>query len=64
MKKHLYFVELTYPKASKLPVYFAEVEAVTQAEALLSAEAQARREGWKATPLKRTCRIVSREVEV
>lgn len=62
MKKHLYFVELTYPKASKLPVYFVEVEAVTQAEALLSAEAQARREGWRATPLKRTCRVVSRGV--
>lgn len=64
MKKKLYFVELTYPKASKLPVYFCEVEVVTQAEAVLAAEMQAKREGWKATPLKRTCRAVRKEVEV
>lgn len=63
MKKHLYFVELTYPKASRLPVYFVEVDAVTQAEAVMLANQQAEREGWKATPLRRTCRIVSREVE-
>lgn len=58
----LYFVELTYPKASRQPVYCAELEAVTQTEALMSAEAMARRDGWKGAPLKRSCRQVSNEV--
>lgn len=56
-----YFVELTYPKAARLPLYAAEVDAQTQTEAVFIAETQARRDGWKVAPLKRACRLVKAE---
>jgi hypothetical protein len=53
-----YKVDLTYPRSSKQPVYSENVEAQTQAEALLIVTARARNAGWKGTPVKQVARIV------
>lgn len=62
MNLQRYFVELTYPRGTRQPAYFIEVEAVTKAEARLLAETQASREGWKGPTLKHTCRLVRTEI--
>ena len=56
-----YFVQLTYPKATRQPVYCTELTATTEAEAVLQAETDARCDGWTGSSLKWTCRLVAKE---
>ncbi|WP_017521986.1 hypothetical protein ACQCLI_18290 [Pseudomonas nitroreducens] len=53
-----YYVELTYPKASRLPVYGLTLEAASKSIAINEATVQAAREGWRGSPKKVTARQV------
>ncbi|WP_430318295.1 hypothetical protein [Pseudomonas nitroreducens] len=53
-----YYVELTYPKASRLPVYGLTLEAESNSIAINEATVQAAREGWRGSPKKVTARQV------
>lgn len=52
-----YDIQLTYPRASKQPVYMETIDAQTKGEALLIAEGRAKQEGWKGAPIKREATI-------
>jgi hypothetical protein len=56
-----YRVEFTFPKASRMPVYSAKFEAITRGEAELKARAQAKDDGFSATPIKTVITLVSKE---
>lgn len=56
-----YYVEHTYPRASRQPVYGCHVQARTQSEALFLALGVAKRDGMKGTPLKTVARIDNSE---
>ena len=53
-----YYVELTYPKASRLPVYGLTLDAESKSIAINEATVQAAREGWRGTPKKVTARQI------
>ncbi|MBD9671612.1 hypothetical protein IB275_13600 [Pseudomonas sp. PDM21] len=51
-----YYVELTYPKALRLPVYGITLEAVSKSQAITEATIEAGREGYRGSPKKVTAR--------
>lgn len=55
-----YDVTLTYLRSSKQPQYVERVEAITQAEAKIKAEGNAKRDGWKGRPVDTKAVIVRR----
>lgn len=53
-----YYVEHTFPKASKLPVYGCYVQARSRSEALFLSLSQAKADGFRGTPTKSVPTIV------
>jgi len=52
-----YDVQLSWPRASRQPVYMETIEAQTKAEALMIAECRARQEGFLGRPLRQQVTI-------
>ncbi|MDT4867588.1 hypothetical protein FQZ97_1025090 [compost metagenome] len=57
-----YDVQLSYPKATKQPVYMEVIEARTKGEALLIAIGRARQEGWRGEPNGQKATIAREQV--
>lgn len=53
-----YYVELTYPKSLRLPVYGITLHAVSKSQAITEATIEAGREGYRGAPKKITARQV------
>ncbi|WP_275628980.1 hypothetical protein [Pseudomonas sp. 273] len=53
-----YYVELTYPKTLRLPVYGITLEAVSKSQAITEATIEAARDGYRGSPKKVTARQV------
>ncbi|MDG9784670.1 hypothetical protein [Metapseudomonas otitidis] len=53
-----YDVDLTYPKATRQPVYSIRVEAISKASAIIIASDRAAKEGMRGTPSKVVARMV------
>lgn len=58
-----YQVTLTYAKGGKYPDYQITIEAASQNQAIRSAEIAANYEGWPATPLRSTAKVIDHEQE-
>lgn len=53
-----YDIDLTFPKASRQPVYSITVEAPSRTAALTLATLCASQDGWKGSPIKNSVRLV------
>jgi len=58
-----YDVQLSWPRASRQPIYMDTIEAQTKAEALLIAEGRAKQEGWSGRPLRQQVTIAREDSE-
>lgn len=56
-----YRVEFGFPKASRMPRYSVDVEAITRGEAELKARALAKNDDFSAAPIKVVITLVSKE---